>query len=81
MKPDELENPRAIAMKIIAECGTDYTKLKNAITTALKTLRSKTRKEDAEIAASMPDGCCGEYSDCSIAIEKAILKKDEEERK
>ena len=29
-------------------------------------------EDAAKIADSIPEGCCGEYSDCSIAIAKSI---------
>ena len=94
MKSDELE---ATAREIVLwfydkdENATDglIRTLKDKIYNALKTLRSKTRKEDAEIARNTSSngvgmcvcGQCVVLPVSTIEIAQAILKKDEEELK
>lgn len=49
------------------------------IVDALKTIRSKTRKEDAEIVKSIGTSQVPRYTPMQDFIAKAILKKEEEE--
>ena len=73
MKPDELES---LARDIVwnLDPNSDEKRI-NQIAVALKTLRSKTRKEEAEIVVHESNSRNGDFK----SIVQAILKKDEEE--